>query len=256
VQSDAAVRRGNGRLQATTTRWSLILNQGVADERHSTRDALAQLCRIYWRPIFTFICHRGYAVPDAQDLTQDFFVIILKGKLLASADPSRGRFRCFLLKSLKNFLIDAEIKRHRHKRGGNLEFISWEEWMEEAPSQLVLSACALESSPGETLFDLRWAATVAEQALRRLREECESRGHRRTYEALSNYLTAARTEISYDYLSVVLGRPKAVVSRLMHEFRVRYRTLLREEVAETVEDGADIDDEIKYLCTVLSAIPR
>jgi DNA-directed RNA polymerase specialized sigma24 family protein len=254
VRLIAAVRSGNGRLQVTTTRWSLILSHGVADERYSARDALGQLCQIYWRPIFTFICHRGYAAPDAQDLTQDFFVLILSGKLLASADPSRGRFRCFLLKSLKNFLIDAEIKRHRHKRGGGLEFISWEEWMAEAPSQLVISARALESCPAEILFDLRWAATVAEQALRRLREECESRGHRRTYEALSKYLTAARTEICYDDLSHVLGMPKTVITRLMHEFRARYRRLLREEVAETVEEGADVDDEIRYLCLVLSAI--
>ncbi len=253
MQSVAAVGTENGPLQVTTTRWSLILSQGVADAGYSASDALAQLCQIYWRPVFTFIRHRGYAVPDAQDLTQDFFVMILKGKLLASADPSRGRFRYFLLKSLKNFLIDAEIKRHRHKRGGGHEFISWEEWMAEAPSQLVISARALESCPAETLFDLRWAATVAEQALRRLREECESRGHRRAYEALSKYLTASRREISYEHLAGILSIPKTVVARLMHEFRARYRRLLREEVAATVEDGADVDDEIRYLCTVLSA---
>ncbi len=125
--------------------------------------------------------------------------------------------------------------------------------MAEAPSQLVISARALESCPAETLFDLRWAATVAEQALRRLREECESRGHRRAYEALSKYLTASRTEISYEHLAGILSIPKTVVARLMHEFRARYRRLLREEVAATVEDGADVDDEIRYLCTVLSA---
>ncbi len=178
--------------------------------------------------------------------------MILRGKLFASADPSRGRFRCFLLKSLRNFLIDAGIRRRRHKRGGGVEFVSWEEWMAEAPSELALSAHVLESCPAETLFDLRWAATVAEQALRRLREECESRGHRRPYEALAKYLTAERAEVSYEHLADILNIPKTVVARLMHEFRARYRRLLREEVAETVEDGADVDDEIRYLCTVLS----
>jgi RNA polymerase sigma-70 factor (ECF subfamily) len=253
VQSAAKVPKVTGRLWATTTRWSLILSQGAVEGGRSARDALAELCQIYWRPIFTFIRHRGYSVPDAQDLTQDFFVMILKGRLLASADPNRGRFRCFLLKSLKNFLIDAEIKRNRRKRGGSIQFISWEQWMEEVPSQLVISAYTVESCPAETLFDLRWAATVAEQALRRLREECESRGHRRTYEALSNYLVADRTDTSYERLSQILGMPKTVITRLMHEFRARYRRLLREEVAETVDSDADIDDEIRYFCSILSA---
>jgi len=215
---------------------------------------LAQLCQIYWRPIFTFICRHGYPVPDAQDLTQDFFMMILEDEFFASADPDRGRFRCFLLKSLKNFLIDAEIKRDRHKRGGDFAFVSWEELMAEAPSQLLISARALESCPAEILFDLRWAASVAEQALRRLREECESQGHRRTYEALRDYLTADRTEISYEHLSEILGVSTSTVKRLMHQFRTSYRRLLREEIAETVEDGADVDDEIRYLCRALSIV--
>src|SRR5439155_25984532 len=92
----------------------------------------------------------------SQDLTQDFFVMILKRKLFVSADPDRGRFRCFLLKSLTNFLINAEIKAHRHKRGADFDFVSWEEWMAEAPSQLLVASRALESCPAETLFDLRW----------------------------------------------------------------------------------------------------
>jgi RNA polymerase sigma-70 factor (ECF subfamily) len=181
-------------------------------------------------------------------------MMILQGKIFSSADPDRGRFRCFLLKSLKNFLIDAEIKRHRHKRGGDSDFVSWEELVAEAPSQLLISLRALESSPTEALFDLRWAASVAEQALRRLREECESQGHRRTFETLRDYLTADRTEISYEYLAEILGVSTTTVKRLMHEFRTRYRRLLREEIAETVEDGADVDDEIRYLCAALSAV--
>ncbi len=254
VESIASVRNGSERPQFATTRWSLILSQRTTDARGSARDALAELCQIYWRPIFAFICRRGYPVPDAQDLTQDFFVMILDGKLFASADPERGRFRCFLLKSLKNFLTNAEIKHHRHKRGGDFDFISWEDWMAEAPSQLLISSHTLESCPADAVFDLRWAASVAEQALRRLREECESRGHRRAYETLRDYLTAERTEISYERLSKALKASTTVVKRLMHEFRTRYRRLLREEITQTVEDGADVDEEIRYLCTVLSAI--
>jgi DNA-directed RNA polymerase specialized sigma24 family protein len=252
VKSAAPAVAPRGGAHFATTRWSLILTQGLSDVGSSARDDLAQLCQIYWRPIFAFICRQGYAAPDAQDLTQDFFVAILEGKLLASAHPERGRFRCFLLKSLKNFLLDAEKRRRRHKRGGKFDFVSWEQWMAEAPSQLLISAQVLESCPPETLFDLRWAATIAEQALRRLRDECESRGHRRTYEMLREHLTSHRSEISYDRLSEVLGVSPRVIKRVMHEFRVRYRTLLRAEVAATVGDGVDIDQEIKYLCTVLS----
>ena len=254
VESVARVQDGSRSAHFATTRWSLILSQQTsAHGPSSARGALAQLCQIYWRPIFTFICRHGHSAADAQDLTQDFFVLILEGNFLQSADPSRGRFRSLLLKSLKNFLIDADIKRKRRKRGGDIQFVSWEEWMAEAPSQLSISAHAVESSSADTLFDLRWAATVAEQALRRLREECESTGRRRVYEALSAYLTADRTEISYEHLSTILGVPRTFVKRLMHEFRTRYRMLLREEIADTVENGADVDEEIRYLCSALSA---
>lgn len=252
VQSPVPALAPSGGPQFATTRWSLILTQGGSAARSSAGDELALLCQIYWRPIFAFICHTGYPAQDAQDLTQDFFVMVLEGKLFASAQPERGRFRCFLLKSLKNFLVDAEKKRRRHKRGGEFDFVSWERWTAEAPSQLLISARALESFPPETVFDMRWAASVAEQALRRLRLECESLGHRRIYETLRHHLTADRTEISYARLSQLLGVSSAVVKRLLHEFRLSYRRLLREEVAATLANETDVDEEIRYLCTVLS----
>lgn len=252
MRSVAPLRGGNALTHFATTRWSLILNGRSKGECSSENEALGELCQIYWRPILTFICRRGYAAADAQDLTQDFFLMILEGKLLHAADPNRGRFRSLLLKSLKNFLIDADVRRRRQKRGGMMQFVSWEQWITEAPSQLSLSAHALEASPDEALFDLRWAATIADQALRRLREECESKGHRRVYEVLNGYLTTERTDISYQRLSAALGVPETSVKNLLHEFRIRYRELLREEVAKTVEDEADVDDEIRYLCAVLS----
>ena len=216
---------------------------------------LAQLCQIYWRPIFTFIYRRGYSVQDAQDLTQDFFLVILEGNLLQSADPKRGRFRSLLIRSLKNFLVDAKVKRRTQKRGGDLQFVSWEKWMAEAPSQLSISTQALETTPPEALFDLSWAATIAEEALRRLRLECEAKGRRRVYEVLNGYLTTEREEISYQDLSGALGVPEASVKNLLHQFRKRYRGLLWEEVAKTVETDADVKDEIRYLCATLSAGP-
>jgi DNA-directed RNA polymerase specialized sigma24 family protein len=217
---------------------------------------LAQLCQIYWRPIFTFIYRRGYSAPDAQDLTQDFFVMIMEGNLLQSADPNRGRFRSLLLKSLTRFLIDAAAKQRRHKRGGQLQFVSLESWMAEARSQLYLLKATIESAPPEVLFDAGWAAAIAEEALRRLRLECESKGRRRVYEVLHPYLTSERSEVCYESLSRALGVPEISVKSLLHHFRTRYRSLLREEVGKTVESEANVDDEIRYLCATLSAEPR
>src|SRR5205085_10561181 len=137
--------------------------------------------------------------------------------LLQSADPKRGRFRSLLLKSLQNFLIDAAAKRRRHKRGGEVQFVSWENWMVDATAQLSIPLATIESSPPEALFDAGWAAAIAEEALRRLRMECESKGRRRVYEALHPYLTTERAEISYPDLSRILGVPEPTVKSLLHQ---------------------------------------
>lgn len=143
----------------STTRWSLILATG-ANSEEMARAALAQLCQLYWRPIFAFICRRGHSAANAQDLTQDFFLSLLEGNLLQRADPLRGRFRSLLLKSLQNFLNDVHERRQTKKRGGKVQFISWDDWMADAPSHLRLSQQALDASSPERLFDIRWAATV------------------------------------------------------------------------------------------------
>jgi RNA polymerase sigma factor (sigma-70 family) len=254
VDSPVVTESGGEARNFATTRWSLILTSadlGGDDQR--ARQALSELCRLYWRPIFSFICRRGHSAQDAQDLTQDFFVMMLESNWLRHADPTRGRFRSLLFKSLVNFLNDAAEKRHARKRGGDVQFISWDEWMAEAPSQLTVAAQALESWPAERLFDLRWAATVVEQALRRLREECESQGRLRAFETLRPCLGAERDDVSYSTLSQTLGVPEANVKQLIHRLRQRYRSLLREEVAETVADPAEVDDEIRHLCGVLGA---
>jgi RNA polymerase sigma factor (sigma-70 family) len=253
VNSSLAADGGAPRNFATT-RWSLILTSAdLAGDDQRVRLALAELCRLYWRPIFSFVCRRGHSPEDAQDLTQDFFLMMLEGNWLKHADPSRGRFRSLLLKSLQNFLNDAVAKKHARKRGGDVQFVSWDDWMAEAPSQLTVPARALESWGPERIFDLRWAATVVEQALRRLREECESQGKLRAFEALRPCLGAERDDVSYSNLSHTLGVPEATVKRLVHRLRQRYRSLLRDEVAETVADPSEIDDEIRHLCSVLAA---
>lgn len=245
---------GSGRHEFVTTRWSLILSAAnLTNEEHKARDALAELCRTYWRPIFLFVRARGYSIEDAQDLTQDFFVTILKKNWLQHADRSRGRFRSLLLKSLQNFLINAFEKTHAHKRGGDMECVSWHDWVSEAQSDSSIPAAMLESLPPERLFDLTWAATVVEHALQRLREECESKGKLWLFQTLSPLLTDERDNVSYAELSGELGIAETVVKKQLHNMRQRYRSLLRTEVSQTVEDPADVDDEIRYLCASLAS---
>jgi len=256
VNSSVAAEGASAPRNFTTTRWSLIITSAdLAGDDRRARRALSELCRLYWRPILSFVCRRGHSLEDAQDLTQDFFLMMLEGNWLKHADPNRGRFRSLLLKSLQNFLNDAAAKKQARKRGGDVHFVSWDDWMAEAPSQLTISSKALESWPAERLFDLRWAATVVEQALRRLREECESQGKLRAFEALRPCLGAEREDVCYSTLAQTLGVPELTVKRLVHRLRQRYRSFLREEVAETVADPAEIDDEIRHLCGVLAAEP-
>lgn len=251
-------KQGDGALIAdqifATTRWSLVLTGAEFESgEQQAREALAELCRTYWRPIFSFVCRRGFSTQDAQDLTQDFFVMVLESDWLRQADESRGRFRSFLLKSLQNFLNHAVERKRARKRGGDLQFVSWDEWMAEAPSQLTISTEALETLLPERLFDLRWAATVVEQALRRLREECEAKGRLRLFETLSIHLTIERDEILYAGLAKRLGVTEEMVKKQLYNLRQRYRWLLRDEVAHTVENPADVDDEIRHLCAALAS---
>jgi len=253
VNGKAGDQGGDEPREFVTTRWSLILSAAnLGSEEQKVRDALAELCRTYWRPIFSFVRARGYSVEDAQDLTQDFFLIILKENWLQHADRNRGRFRSLLLRSLQNFLINASEKTHAHKRGGDVEFIPWDDWAVGAPSQLFNAVHTPNSLPPERLFDLSWATTVVEHALQRLREECESKGKLWLFRALSRHLTDARDEVSYTTLSAELGVADTVVKKQLHKMRQRYRALLRAEVSRTVENPADVDDEIRYLCAALA----
>lgn len=237
-----------------TTRWSLILasvDAQIGEDRSA--EALAQLCRIYWRPIHAFVSRRVRSQEDAEDLTQDFFLAVITGGLLKRADPERGRFRSLLLKAVKDFLNDARDRAQTRRRGGDAKFVSWDEWTAEAPSRLILPVAAEKSWSAEKVFDVRWAAAVAEQALLRLREECEAHKRPRVFDVLSGVLTADRGDVSYEPLAHELGVKPADVKRLLHRLRERYRELLRAEIAETVADPADVDEEVRYLVAALSA---
>ena len=223
--------------------------QGPASD---AQPALEQLCRTYWYPLYAHVRRRGYSREDAEDLTQAFFTRLLTHESLSMADSSRGRFRSLLLRSLQNFLINAAERTNARKRGGEVNFISWDDWMREAPSQLSMPPQGLQSLPPERIFDFNWATTVVEHALQRLREECESKGKLWLFQALNPHLTDVRDEVSYARLSVELGMAETAVKKQLHNMRQRYRSLLRAEVAQTVENPADVDDEIRYLCASLA----
>ena len=254
MNPDQPADRGPTHGRFNTTRWSVVLSSADTNgDTQKMHTALAELCKIYWRPVFAFIRRVGHSPPDAQDLTQDFFVIVLKGQLLQRANPARGRFRSLVLKALEDFLHDAEAKRSARKRGGDVHFVSWDDWISEAPSHFSISQQESERWSAERIFDVRWAATVVERALSRLGEECEKRGRRRIFDMLSPCLAADRNNVSYSKFSKALGIPEGSVKRLVHQMRVRYRRLLREEVGLTVEKPDEIDDELRYLCAALSA---
>jgi RNA polymerase sigma-70 factor (ECF subfamily) len=245
---------GHRHAQFVTTRWSIVLScADSGSDEEKAQAALAELCKIYWRPVFAFICRQGHSVPDAQDLTQEFFGRLIKGRLIQSADRNKGRFRSLLLKALQRFLHDQVDKRHARKRGGDLRFVSWDDWMAEAPSHFSIPEQESEKWSPERIFDVRWAATVVERALRRLGDECEKHGRRRVFDVLSGSLTAEREDVSYATFARILGLQEKAVKNLVHRLRERYRKLLREEVAQTVGGANEIDDELRYLCAVLSA---
>jgi RNA polymerase sigma factor (sigma-70 family) len=258
VPLSAAVKRNtpfhDSHARFLTTRWSVVVScSDSATDEQKAHAALAELCKIYWRPVFAFICRQGHSVPDAQDLTQEFFSRVIKGRLIQSADRNRGRFRSLLLTALQRFLHDEGDKRHARKRGGDVHFVSWDEWMTEAPSHLSIPEHGTDNWSPERIFDVRWAATVVERALRRLGDECEKHGRRHIFDVLSSCLTADRKDISYANFARVLGLQETAVKNLVHRLRNRYRSLLREEVAQTVDGTNEIDDELRYLCAALSA---
>ena len=253
MKSDATIEGEPQPNRFATTRWSLILSCAKSGTtKENARQALAELCRIYWRPIFAFICRRGYSISDAQDLTQDFFLMILEGDLLLLADPDRGRFRSLLVQALQNFLSDNHDRCKAEKRGGGKQFVPWNDWMAEAPSNFSTSIRELQNWPAEKIFDLRWATTVTEQALRHLADECANSGRQRMFSVLSEYLTSDRSDVSYSSLSASLGVPESSIKRVLHHLRARYRIILRDEVSQTVENAEEVNDEIRYLCSVLA----
>lgn len=229
-----------------TTRWSLVLTAGAKDGPASNA-ALEALCKAYWRPIYSYIRRTGRTAQDAEDITQEFFARLLARGDLARIERGRGRFRNYLLVSVRHFLADETEKFRAQKRGGGMKPLSI-----DAPEESgdAASEPADERSP-EQMFDHRWAGTLLTRAKARLREECAAAGRLPVYEALGPE-GGADIEEDYAAIGARIGLSVAGVKSAAFRLRRRYRELIRAEVAETVSSPRGLDEELKHLLRVLA----
>jgi RNA polymerase sigma factor (sigma-70 family) len=235
-----------GPQEFATTHWSLVV-AASSDEASQTlaRKALEELCRAYWYPLYAFVRYRGYSLDDAQDLTQSFFARIIETGGFASADPERGRFRSYLLGAMKHFLANQWHRARAQKRGGGVTFLELDALDPE-------SRYALEPAQWtdpDAGFDREWAQESIARAMEKLRAESETSGKGEQFEALKGSLIGeepARSETA-----ARLGMTVGAVKVAVHRLRQRYRELLRAEIAETVSDPSDINDEMRYLLAAL-----
>lgn len=230
-----------------TTHWSVVAQSALTNVPEA-ENALAKLCETYWPPIYSFIRRRGYSPADAQDLTQAFFAFFLQTKAYARADRLHGKFRSFLLASVKHFLSDNWDHDRAIKRGGNYEFVLFDQQTAEA----IYDAASASDSTAESLFDVRWAKTLTSGALNSLRQELHSEGKSEIFEQLKSFLIGGSVILSYDEASTRTGLPAATVKTHVHRLRLRYREIVRREVARTVSAPHEIDEELRYLYTVLA----
>jgi len=238
-----------------TTHWSVILAAGRSQaDPEVARAALAQLCQTYWAPLYSFVRSRGHAVHDAQDLTQSFFAYLIDKKIYARADRQKGKFRSFLLASLKNFLGHAYDREQTLKRGGAREFLPLDEARAEAAESLFLthSASAVPGSE-DMVFERSWAETVIEAAMDRLAEEQKTAGKQKLFEKLRIFLSGSADPLpTYDKLAVGLELPASTLRSHVTRLRARYREFLRAEVRRTVDTDAEVNEELHELFRVLA----
>lgn len=246
--SDSSVGGDAG--QFHTTRWTLVM-ASAHDEGQTGRAALAALCQIYWYPLYAFARRRGYSPPDAQDLTQGFFLHLLEHQALSEVDRLKGKFRSFLLACFQNYL-SVEIQRARAlKRGGQCQFISLD--LESAENRYRLEPA--DYLTAETIFEARWALTLLEYAKAVLRQEYVARGKESVFDILRGFIGIMESEPegSYEQAAKALGVGVGTVKALIHRLRKRYLVMVREEVARTVSNPAEIEGEIRALCDALIA---
>ncbi len=233
--------------QFATTHWSLVVSAGSPDEPAAQR-ALSELCNAYWYPLYAYVRRRVDDVHDAQDLTQAFFSHLLEQQTIARADPTRGRFRAFLLTALKNFLAGEWQKGRARKRGGgrailSLDFDSGESRYQIEPADHLTP---------EKLYEQRWVLTLLDHVLDRLQVEMVETGRRQYFEQLKTAITGDATAHEYEQAGRALGITAAAAKQAGYRMRKRYRQLFRLEVLRTLADGGDVDDEILQISEILA----
>lgn len=241
--TDSAHRRGR---RFSTTQWTLVLEAGDKQSPHSRR-ALGILCERYWHPVYSYIHYRGYDRGETEDLTQGFFAQLLEKNYLKMADRERGRFRSFLLASLKNYLADQWHRAQAQKRGGEksrfqLDFERAESHYRE-PAQ--------ETTP-ETLFEQQWAATLLGEVLDQLRDEAAQNGSAERFDHLQGFLTGDSTGTPHKQVAQELGISEEAVRVSIHRMRRRFGKLLRDQIALTVSEPGQVDNEIRFLFAALA----
>ncbi|MFY9985714.1 MAG: sigma factor [Chthoniobacterales bacterium] len=246
TESLAGVQAGEFR----TTNWSAVL-LSAQSQLPGSQSALADLCRLYWYPLYAFVRRRGYSAQDAEDSTQGFFLTLLERKSLRKVSPEKGKFRSFLLVSLKNYLNDAFDRTNSVKRGGHIEFVGIDL---ESGEERYLGETA-NTLNAESAFDARWALTLLTHVIDRLRVEYTSQGKKSLFDTLQPFLDPKNSKElpSYEEVARQLQGTLGGAKTLIHRFRKRHSEILREEVSRTVSDPATVDEEIHALCDALIA---
>ena len=229
-----------------TTQWSVVLAAGHRESPQAAA-ALEKLCSTYWYPLYACVRRHGYGPEDAQDLTQEFFARLLAKDYLARADPQGGKFRSFLLTGLKHFLCDEWDKSRRFKRGGGRQVLSFDGGFAEDRYQLE----PVDKVTPEVLFERSWAATLLERATGRLREEYQAAGRAELHEQLTEFQLDASQPRAYAEVAAQLGLSESAVKSAIHRLRQRHLQLVRDEIAQTVASPAEVDEEIRYLLSVV-----
>ena len=230
----------------TTTHWSVVLRAGDGDSPQAA-SALEQLCRTYWYPLYAYVRRRGYGPEDAQDLTQEFFLRLLRKDYLAQVDPRKGKFRSFLLAAINHFLANEWDRANAVKRGGRVTFLA----LDHDSAEQRLAGISRERSP-EQIFERCWALAFLQEVLGRLRDEVDQAGRSAHFAELKVFLTGEQSSVSYAMLAAKLGTNEASLRKEVQRLRHRYGELLREEIARTVASPAEVEDELCHLFTVLS----
>jgi RNA polymerase sigma-70 factor (ECF subfamily) len=230
------------------TRWSMVLAAGGEGSTEEAASALEILCRRYWLPVYVTARSWGRSAEDAEDLTQTFFMTLIRRSALGRTSPEQGRFRSFLLKSLKNFLINDWRDRNRQKRGGGEPVISIDRDLGEERFEGIAGR---EMEP-DRLFERQWATELLERTMRQLERLCREEGKERLFELLRPHLAGTEREGAYRTIAGELGISESGVRMAMFRMRERFRRLLHEEIRETVDDEASVEDEIRYLFRIFA----